>query len=248
MKVPTHPRDARIGFEADSHTYFIDGSSKGVKSVSSFLSRFFPEFDSPKIAEKVFNKNYNNTKSFYYGMDVQEIVEYWDRFGKQERDKGTMMHSLIENHELGNELDQIALNERRDEMDKFFNFKRDHEHLTPYRPEWMIFNEDYNLCGTIDMLYTDNEGGFHMVDWKRSKEIKEHNPFENALEPISYLSSCNANEYSLQQNFYARFLEEKYDIPVSSMSLCVLHPQKEDYYLYKIPRMTKEVDLLLSYA
>ena len=247
METKAHTRDKRISFEPEGHTYLIDNSSENVESVTSFLKRFFPEFDPAKVSAKVFKKQYNDPESKYYKMDPTEIMEFWDKNGKEERDKGTDLHALIEDYENGKELNPQKSEERRDELSKFYTFKRDHPHLYPYRAEWMIYHEDYRLCGTIDMVYKDTHGNFHIVDWKRCKELKEKNFYEKAYEPISHMDSCNANDYILQQNMYARFLEEKYDTPISSISLCILHPNRDSYELYHIPRKDEEIDALLQY-
>ena len=56
-----------------------------------------------------------------------------------------------------------------------FKFVKDHPQLKPYRTEWMIFDEDLKLAGSIDMVYENPDGTLSIYDWKRSKDISKVN-------------------------------------------------------------------------
>ena len=58
------------------------------------------------------------------------------------------------------------------EYNHFLEFVNDYKDLKPYRTEWMIWHEDLQLAGSIDMVFENKDGTFEIYDWKRSKEIK----------------------------------------------------------------------------
>ena len=51
----------------------------------------------------------------------------------------------------------------------FMNFIADHPHLKPYRTEWMIFDEDVKIAGSIDFVSENDDGTLTIYDWKRCK-------------------------------------------------------------------------------
>jgi len=48
-----HPRDERIQFEEESHTYTIDGTRAGWTSCTGFLHHFFEEFNADAVIAKM---------------------------------------------------------------------------------------------------------------------------------------------------------------------------------------------------
>ena len=132
----------------------------------------------------------------------------------------------------------------------FLEFVKDHPTLKPYRTEWMIFDEDLKLAGSIDMVYENPDGTLSIYDWKRSKEISKINSWnKTALNPIiSHLPDTNFWHYALQLNTYKAILERKYGKTVSNLCLVRLHPDntEETYELLEVPILTKEMDELFE--
>ena len=137
------------------------------------------------------------------------------------------------------------------EWEYFINFIRDHPELKPYRTEWMIFDEELKLAGSIDMVYENPDGTLSIYDWKRSKDISKVNSWKKfALNPlISHMPDTNFWHYSLQLNVYRRILKEKYDIDVTELALVVLHPDNysKDYEVVEVPILDNELDNLWEY-
>ena len=52
------------------------------------------------------------------------------------------------------------------EWEYFLQFVGDHPELKPYRTEWMIYDEDLKLAGSIDMVYENADGTLSIYDWK----------------------------------------------------------------------------------
>jgi len=61
----------------------------------------------------------------------------------------------------------------------FLNFIKDHSHLTPYRSEWMIYDEHRKIAGSIDMVFMNEDNTLSIYDWKRCKSIDKTSPSIN---------------------------------------------------------------------
>jgi hypothetical protein len=121
----------------------------------------------------------------------------------------------------------------------FLKFVDDFPHLKPYRTEWLVYNEDWKLSGSIDMVYENEDGTLSIYDWKRSKEIIRVNNFNeySCTDSICHLPNTNFWHYSLQLNTYKSILEAKYDKKIKDLYLVRLHPNNEDetYELIDVP-------------
>ena len=132
---------------------------------------------------------------------------------------------------------------------QFTKFVLDHPGLKPYRSEWMIFDEDVRLAGSIDMVFENPDGTLTIYDWKRCKEIKKNNTFGDfaLTECINHLPDTNYWHYALQLNTYKAILEAKYDKKITAMCLVCLHPDlPTDYQLFKVPNLTYEIQALFA--
>jgi ATP-dependent exoDNAse (exonuclease V) beta subunit len=136
------------------------------------------------------------------------------------------------------------------EWEYFIQFVKDHPHLKPYRTEWMIFDEDLKLAGSIDMIYENEDGILSIYDWKRSKEITKINNWNQyATNPlISHMPDTNFWHYALQLNTYKTILERKYGKKIKELYLVRLHPNTQDntYELLEVPILEKEMNDLFE--
>jgi hypothetical protein len=244
-----HPRDARITFKEEGHTYTIDGESGHYTSVTTLIHKFFPHFDADGVIAKITQSK----RSAYYGMDPQDIKDQWARATQD----GSDLHEQIELF-----FDQYAgLGEVVPEMVApsvefgfFLDYFRDHclGKMRPYRSEWYVFDEDEDVrvCGSIDMLFSDiadeTNRRLFIVDWKRSKEIRTRNVFEKGYGPCSHYDSCNHVQYSLQLNLYKYILEAKYDKVIVGMMLVILHPTNKTYKLFPVADMQADIHRMLA--
>jgi hypothetical protein len=123
-----------------------------------------------------------------------------------------------------------------------------HPHLKPYRVEWMIFDEEVRLAGSIDFVNENPDGTLTIYDWKRCKEIKKTNRFGTfaLTECISHLPDTNYWHYALQLNTYKTILERKYGKTVKQMMLVALHPNLPSYQVYTVPHLVEEMAELFA--
>jgi hypothetical protein len=210
-------------------------------------------------------KNWN-PENKYWGQTPEQIKATWFTSGASVADAGTNLHEQIENfmNNSGLEpgythaqlLEHYRSVEEQDtvirgpEWQFFLKFVEDHPHLKPYRTEWMIYDEDVKLAGSIDMVYENPDGTLSIYDWKRAKEItKDNNWNKYALNPIiGQMPDTNFWHYSLQLNTYRHILETKYGKKITNLCLVRIHPDhpEQTYELLPVPILTKEMEELFA--
>lgn len=252
-KKNAHERDAHIFFDEEPHTYYISGKSDYV-SCTTFIHQFFEDFNADKIVHDMTSnmdtftsggKHYEKYGSLYVdGMTRDElkrkILQSWDVNRIQAATLGTNLHRNIE---LFYNKEPVFDNSKEFKYFLSFNIIESASDMVPYRTEWLIYDESCKICGSIDMIYYNPKTKeYHMVDWKRSKEIKTDSfRGKMGLEPLVNVPDCNYFHYALQLNLYRYILEENYNIIISSMRIVVLHPNNSNFIEYDIPAMNEEI-------
>ncbi|KAG5191290.1 FirrV-1-A45 [Tribonema minus] len=221
-----HPRDERIRFVEDTHTYYIDGSSTGYLSCTTFIHKAFGTFDADKIITRMMQSP-KFAIGDYAGMTRKEIKAKWDKNRDEAAAAGTKMHLNLELF-----YNDGPHTEEGKEWELFCKFRDAFPDLKAYRTEMVVFAEDVKIAGSIDMVYHDPDepGSFIICDWKRSKEIKRSNRFQKGCSAHTRdLDDCNLIHYSLQLNLYKWILQNYYQMKITSVFLCVLHPNQDEY-------------------
>ena len=231
-----HKRDEDIVFDEGPHIYTICGDAKYM-SVTTFNHSHFEKFDSSKIIDGMM-KSQKWSQSPYYGMSKEEIQQQWALNGQQASKAGTKMHYDIECYYNGNEVSNDST-----EFQYFRRFIQDFPDLVPYRTEWMIYDAEFRLAGSIDMIFQNSDGTLEIYDWKRCKDIQKVNTWNkfshNPL--IEYIPDTNYWHYSLQLNTYQFILERNYGVSIKGLYLVCLHPNKDSYQRIKVPNLQGEI-------
>jgi len=236
----SHPRDKRIRFVDETHTYYIDGSCSGYISSTTLVHTLFEKFDADKVIKKM-RASRNWYKSPYKGMTNEDIKNKWETNRDLAASSGTEMHLQLENY-----YNSIEHEKNSKEFKMFEEYVKDHSSLIPYRTEWVIFDQDSKVSGSIDMVYSrKNEKGeteYIIADWKRSKEIKKGNIYQSGIDEYTHkLEDCNYIHYSIQLGIYKYILERNYDIKISETFIVVLHPNQTEYLKIHTEDMDKTV-------
>lgn len=273
-----HERDQNIEFDPVPHIYTVNRDpSVKYTSVTTWNHSHFEEFDADAIIGKIFRSKKWGPANKYWGMTAKQIKDSWAKNGKEASEAGTDMHFRIEcfhNMVLPDDILATAPNGKptyrilldyynatyakqspRTQLSKewafFLSYVADHPEFVPYRTEWMVYYEELQLSGSIDMIYENADGSLSIYDWKRAKEIKQSTDFNSyARTPcIRHLPDTNYWHYTLQLNIYKMILEKKYGKRVTDLCLVVLHPDNftGGYLLYPVPTITKEVRALCKY-
>ena len=261
-----HERDSEIKFYARGHKYEITTDPKSkYTSVTTWNHKHFPKFDADAIIENMFKSKGWGPDHKYWGQTADQIKASWKSNGDAVSSAGTNLHERIEDFMNNNwlegvysqkELYEIYKCDFKDNVDEaveweyFLKFVENHPELTPYRTEWMIFDEDLKIAGSIDMVYENPDGTLSIYDWKRSKDISKINGWNKfAINPlICHMPDSNFWHYALQLNTYKGILERKYGKKVTKLCLVRLHPdiKEETYELLEVPILTKEIKELFE--
>lgn len=225
---PFTPVDTpQIIFDEESHTYADQRNTTGTAdytSVTTLIEKFFPYFDEEAYIEKFMKES---------GKTREEVI----RKMLEPSERGTEMHQQIEYFLKGKP--------HREDFKEFQMFLKFHEEqiqkrgLTFYDAEKIVTLPQYGIAGTVDALFRKPDGTFVMVDWKRSKHLiidgypKKYG-IGRGLSILSHLDNSSYYHYELQQSFYKYILENQYNMKISSMILCVLHPDYDRYYTIKL--------------
>lgn len=248
-----HPRDKFVCFSDEGHVYFVKGECKGWVSTTGFIHQYFKDFDSLEVATRMVtrpdfktNRNYKKYQDLFH-LEGDELVKQmiigWELNGKQASEAGTLLHRNIELR-YNNE----PVSDDRVEYQFFLNYEKmmKSKGWEPFRSEWLVYDEDYKITGSIDMVfYHPGTKKYIIRDWKMSKKINKFGFRKWGKHPLNHLSDCNFNHYSLQQNIYKFFLEHNYGLVMEDMAIVIFHRSNPDFVEFDIPDMTKEIDQML---
>lgn len=259
-------RDELVKFYERGHKYEIQVDKKSkYTSVTTWVHSHFPKFDADAIIAAIFNSKSWNPENKYWGQTAEEIKAGWKTSGTLAASSGTSLHAKIEKfmnnavlppnyiHQDLYDFYQSNKDLYQDdtvEWNHFITFIKDYPELKPYRTEWMIFNEELKIAGSIDMVYENPDGTLMIYDWKRCKDITKRSDWnKRSINPlIAHIHDTNFWHYSLQLNTYKTILEEKYGKTVTKLCLVRLHPDIEEntYELLEVPMLITEMTELFE--
>ena len=263
----SHTRDKNIEFFEEEHKYVIQ-TEPHIKytSVTTWNHSHFPVFDADVIITNMMKGKGWTEGHKYWGLTPKQIKAQWNSNKDAVAGAGTNLHYDIEcfNNDkrfqfeyTNKELYEIYMCDKQREHELspiewkyFINFVKDFPQLKPYRTEWIIYDEDTKISGSIDMVYENPDGTLSIYDWKRCKNITRVNTFNRfALPPqICHLPDSNFWHYALQLNTYKFIIEKHYGKKIADLFLVRLHPDAEEnnYELIQLPDLTREISDLFK--
>jgi len=196
-----------IIFNAADHSYkSIDAEGIDWISVTSLLSNFKKPFDAEKVAASVTKKS----RSKWFGIPPEKILELW----KAEADRATTLGTFYHNQREADlcslssiELEGIPIPVYKP-LEEGALKKAPEQKLTDgIYPEHMVYLKSAGICGQSDLVEVVNSK-VNIIDYKTNKEIKTES-FKNwegisdkMQHPVSHLDDCNFNHYALQLSIY----------------------------------------------
>lgn len=248
----SHPRDKYIQFDEGPHIYTVDGDSN-YTSVTTLIHKHFEHFDADKIIDNMMKSKKWPSNQKYYGKTKQEIKQLWDDNRDQAAKLGTQLHYEIEcfYNKITQNTDAVLFPLINGvEYSYFMQFYNDHIYLKPYRTEWIIYDKELKIAGSIDMVFKNEDGTLSIYDWKRCKEITKVNRFNqfSNCHILSHLPDTNYWHYCLQLNTYKFLLEKNYNVTIRDLYLVCLHPEtkSKNYLKIKVADLQNEVSCLLT--
>ena len=243
----TFAHDTDIKFYANEHIYVYKDYLK-LTPVSEIIEKFFKKFDDLKWSEKKAREN---------GVSQRYMLELWDCKGTESREVGTFLHSQIElyfnRHDIS-DLYHFKYNGTEISKDEFVSIKKEwaqfmcflnEKKIIPFRTEWRIFDLEYKIAGTIDLLCKNDEK-YDIYDWKRSDKINPNQTiWQYGINGLEDVPDTRFYHYCLQQNLYRYMLEKNYQIEINKMYLVIFHPSYQTYRFVEVPRMENEIKNIL---
>lgn len=206
-------------------------------SITDVLNSLEHPFDQQGVAEKTFNKHFNNPDSEYYHMTIEQIIEKWSAKGAESCHYGSLLDDYIGTILTGNDNDlrlykldnAYDYDERLHGLcDSFDNFYKlimksgDMEFIDREKDVYLkaeVINPKTNLLteyyikGRFDALfYNKRTNKWVVIDWKSSGSIdkvptKWTNKF---LGPMFKWPELNYYRYTNQLHFYKKALLKNY--------------------------------------
>jgi PD-(D/E)XK nuclease superfamily len=189
---------------------------------------------------KVLNRHERDDKQNGVYRSVSNTLDYFCPFSepngymREQIELGSELHRDIENFYNG-----MKCNNTNADFLQFTNFA-DHAknvlEIEPYRTEWKVYDDNFKLSGTIDMIFRNknDHSVFYLYDWKRSKKQ----------------SDKDTNRYVVQLNLYKYILENNYGIKISKMFLVYFHPSNTQYRIAYVSekKVTKYLNRAMEWS
>ena len=225
-------------FDESIHTYYWNGS-KVETSVTSFISKYFEEFDLEGISKRYADK---------HGLLQEDVKKQWKDKGDISSLSGTIIHAYLENannnkiiiedYSKANEANLYdSVKERVDillpKAKKFISDTKNK--LIPLKLEYTVGLEDL-LAGNIDMLAWNKKANEVQIwDYKNLKEMKLENKYKKCFKPFDSYDDCNFIHYSMQLSFYKAMAQRLLGIDIGKMYLVHFNylDKSDNYDIYQ---------------
>ena len=234
----------------DPHVYYIDGVK--ATSVTGLIGKFEPEFD------EAFHSTNTSKKT---GKTVEEVLAMWKLKNKISVEKGSAVHSFVENfiaHKVFPYPAQRMLNTFngtdpvKEKFDKIVplvhKFVTDiRGKLIPIKSELIVGDVEYGLCGMIDQVfYNKKTKMLELWDWKTNEKIDTESKYK-LLKPISHISQAKLDVYSLQLSLYKHLIHKNTGLKFGDSWLTWFNEANDTYKLFKCHDYSNDVLTMIEY-
>lgn len=249
-----HARDARVRFDEGPHVYYVDGTAIGA-SVTGLLKEVEGDpFDAEAVSLRKSrwpDERYNagvDRAGKWIPMTPKAIRAQWDLA----RDLGTDLHARIEKH-LNGEVVCVKDTHAHQNLEEFLQAMRWIAAcgLEPYRTEWVIFDEDADVAGSIDFVARDPAtGALVIIDWKRCRNGDDVYRFSSRRDgvmlkpPLDHLPDTTLSHWAAQVNLYRIILERHYAVVISRMQMVCVYAGQGEARVYEHARDDRVAALL----
>lgn len=277
-------RNGNICFNDENHLYFdINNPDDKFISVTTLIHNFTQEFDKefwsaykalekliPKSSWNIEKKSLLNSKKFDksildlynisendFNKEQQEILDTWDEENRRSCERGTKIHSELENS-FYNQPKNISL--QKFGIGGVFECKKDYSDLDLEHgvyPEYLIYRiSDDNilkLAGQVDLIVKSGND-IVIIDHKTNKKIDQKSFFNSKTKssskmkyPLNTLDDCNFNHYQLQLSTYAWMLQKINPNFVIKDLILNHYDHDGNNTIYHCEYLKKEVERMLAY-
>jgi len=242
-------------------------------SISTVLSMIQEPFDSKSVAEKTYNKRFNDPQSEYYQMTVEQIMESWQAKGAASLHYGSLLDDYIGISLTGNadDLELYKLDNDYDgderlraitmSYDNFIKLMETKPSIKFVDRERTLFYEmdGFYVKGRFDALFFDEDTNtFIIVDWKSTDKIEtQPNQWtKRLLGAAKEFNALNGVTYTMQTHFYKtallnHYLPDGYNVEVRIVNLPGhAFSDGKDFNVLKeqIPYNKEKLDAIFSFG
>lgn len=238
-------RDSLVYLEPIEHKYHHKESGEVFKSVTTVLSMLEPPFNAEEVALAIQNQDPSKKKEQYQNMSQEEILAEWKRINDEANVYGTEVHEILERYLLA---DRIYIPKNDYEREIISKFQKVDKMRGELYPETILFSEKHKLAGSCDLI-EEYDTYFNVWDNKTNKELNYISKYNHWLnKPVSHLSDCQYNIYSLQMSMYAYMYQMQTKKKVGRLGLYYLNPEKNyEFEIIPCPYLGREAKDILDY-
>lgn len=207
-------------------------------SGTRFVNHFFPPFDPDgRIAEATARKR---------GISVEQLKFEWKQNSAAACEYGTRVHETAEDTFYRREYRNSPRDQR--EMAVFTHARNTAmyimEHFNIMGVEQIVFDIQYQLAGSIDLLaQSKKDGVIWIFDHKTNKKIDRTSRYgTKGLYPIEHIDDCEFNHYALQLSTYEMILRTARYIPHGApVRRAIFHYTEAGAEFMELPDFSLEV-------
>ncbi len=276
-------KNGNVCYNDADHVYWSEDDNEKYISVTTLIHRFAQDFDKtfwsaykalekllPKDSWVIEKKSLNNTKRFdksildlynisenEFNKVQQDILDEWDEENRKSCEKGTKIHSDLEN--------SFYKSGKNISLQKFgiggkFECKKDYSELDleyGVYPEYLIYRTSddgiLRIAGQIDLIVkSGNE--ITLCDWKTNKKIETKGFFNSKTKssakmkyPLNNLEDTNFYHYTMQLSTYAWMLQKLHPEFVIKDLVLVHFDHNGNQTVYHCDYLKTEVERMLCF-
>lgn len=189
----------KIKFTKEDHKYLAnvgDGVWVPYTSVTTIAGRYSPPFKKDIIAPRVAEANAR--KQDGSPETIEEVLDSWERSGEVACDYGNAVHGAVENYIKYNVVPKATY--LKQVVESFVELG-----LGKCVSEKILFNDKYQIAGTIDILEQLDGKKVRLLDIKTNGDLLKAKG--KLLAPFDNMINSKLNMYVIQLSVYAYLLE-----------------------------------------
>jgi hypothetical protein len=220
-----------IQFNESGHKY-LDPNGNELKSVSSLLSLYKPEFDPNGYIIKACARKQN--------LSIDEIRKKWDKERDDACERGHRLHSQLEHFvKTGDVLDS----DYKNIVEEFKKIRFSGKLFSEVR----LFSSKFKIAGTTDLVELLDNNFVNIGDYKQNKKMGLKSKYGNKLlYPLDIFDECEFEIYTFQMNLYSIMLNE-HGYKTNKMTLYYVPPGGEKLEIFDVPKRRRETLRLLKH-
>ena len=222
-------------FDAAAHSYKNPFTGEIYISATTLIGKFKKPFDVEAISKRIAERE---------GVSPEEIKRRWKKINNDSKEYGQTIHGIVEEY---NKTKTIV--DGYEDLIKSYNKLGVLSEQDELLVEEKVFNHEYKLAGTADIIRIEDGGGFSVFDLKTNKKFNLYNTYsEYLMNPLSHLTSCEYTTYGLQLSLYAFMFQCMTGRKVNQLGVFYYDRKHDAFTYYPVPYMKTDVKEMLHYA